>query len=165
MTAKTQETNQTQQAEPIQWKEKLARDWYRVKLADQALQVDKDMRRQAIIERLIKKTQEGTLQTPTAEPMDNQFDEPMAVRIGDESHIHYHNEKSVTEAAPKDKPSSIGKTLAGIGLAAAGLGTGAALPIAAYQLLRPDTNVIVPPSVDTDTDTRYKLRVFRDEAE
>ena len=72
---------------------------------------------------------------------------------------------NTTTPAPQPKPeSNIAKTLAGIGLAAAGLGVGAALPIAAYQLLRPDTNVIVPPSVDTDTDTKYGLKIFRDEA-
>ena len=72
---------------------------------------------------------------------------------------------NTTTPAPQPKPeSNLGKTLAGIGLAAAGLGVGAALPIAAYQLLKkPDTtNVVVPPSVDTDTDTKYGLKIFRD---
>ena len=94
--------------------------------------------------------------------MDKQLDEEMAVRIGDESHIHYHNEsKPVSE-----KASGIAKTLAAAGLAAAGLGAGVALPIAAYQLLKPDTNVVVQPTtpvVGTDTDTKYGLKIFRDE--
>lgn len=59
--------------------------------------------------------------------------------------------------------SSIAKTLAAAGLAAAGLGAGAALPIAAYQMFKQaPTNVIVPTDTDTDTNTKYGLRVFRD---
>lgn len=61
-------------------------------------------------------------------------------------------------------PPGIAKTLAAVGLAAAGLGAGAALPIAAYQLFKPDTNVVVQPTaptVDTDTDTKYGLKIYR----
>jgi hypothetical protein len=59
----------------------------------------------------------------------------------------------------------IAKTLAALGLAAAGLGAGAAIPIAAYNMTRPETNVVVkPPSViGDDTDTRYGLKIYRGE--
>lgn len=143
------------------WKEKLADLKYRTAIAHDALQIDKDMRRQAVVERLIKKTQDGTLMEKTSEPMDKQLEEEMAVRIGDESHIHYHNESKPSS----DQASGIGKTLAAAGLAVAGLGAGIAAPIAAYNLTRPTTAVVQPasPVVDTDTDTKYGLRIYRDE--
>ena len=76
---------------------------------------------------------------------------------------------TTTPPSPPKPESSLGKTLAGIGLAAAGIGAGAALPIAAYQLLKPDTtNVVVQPTnpvVGVDTDTKYGLKIFRDGAE
>lgn len=133
-------------------------------IAHDALQIDKDMRRQAVVERLIKKTQDGTLMERTSEPMDKQLEEEMAVRIGDESHIHYHNEsKPISEQA-----SGIGKTLAAAGLAAAGLGAGIAAPIAAYNLTRHTTQIVQPTQefvdTDTDTDTKYGLRIYREDS-
>lgn len=79
--------------------------------------------------------------------------------LGDIRTEHHH-------AAPQPSTgSNIAKTLAAAGLAAAGLGAGAALPIAAYQMFKqqPSTNVIVPNDTDTDTNTQYGLRIFRDE--
>lgn len=69
-------------------------------------------------------------------------------------------------AAPQPSTgSNLAKTIAAAGLAAAGLGAGAALPIAAYQLLKPATNVTVnqPSLEDTDTNSQYGLRIFRQE--
>ena len=64
------------------------------------------------------------------------------------------------EAAAPSSSGNLAKTLAGVGLAAAGVGTGLALPIAAYQMLKPATNVVVP--TDTDTNTEYGLQIFRE---
>lgn len=80
--------------------------------------------------------------------------------LGDIRTEHHHAAPPLPSAT-----SNIAKTLAAAGLAAAGLGAGAALPIAAYQMFKqPSTNVIVPTDTDTDTDTntQYGLRVFRD---
>ena len=149
----------------MNWKEKLADLKYRMALAHDGVQIEKDMRRQAVVERLIKKTQDGTLQNATTEPMDKQLEDEMAVRIGDESHVHYHTEtKPVLSQPQPSATSSMAKTLAAAGLAAAGLGAGAALPIAAYQMFKQaPTNVIVPTDTDTDTNTQYGLRVYRDD--
>jgi hypothetical protein len=59
------------------------------------------------------------------------------------------------------KTSSIGKTLAAAGLAAAGLGAGVALPIAAWNMTRPDQAPFVDTDTDTDTNSRYGLKIFR----
>ena len=77
-----------------------------------------------------------------------------------------HNPPAPTPPPAPSPTSSLAKTLAGFGLAAAGLGAGAALPIAAYQMFKPDPPgpvVVTPPSVDTDTDTKYGLKIYRDE--
>ena len=140
-------------------------------LAHDGVQVEKDMRRHAVVERLIKKTQDGTLQQATGEPMDKQLDEEMAVRIGDESHIHYHNaptnETNTTTPPPsqeKDQSKgSLAKTAATIGLAAALGGAGLAAPIAAYNLTKPSSpsvTVVEDPTVDTDT--KYGLKIYKD---
>ena len=162
----------TTSEKPENWKERLADLKYRMTLAHDGVQVEKDMRRHAVIERLIKKTQDGTLQQATDEPMDKTLDEDMAVRIGDESHIHYHNAPSneTTTTSPptsqtKDQPkSSLAKTAATIGLATALGGVGLAAPIAAYNLTKPapqNTTIVEDPT--TDTNTKYGLRIYRDE--
>jgi len=140
------------------WKENLADLKYKMALAHDAVQIDKDMRRQAVVERLIKKTQDGTLMQQTDEPMDKQIEEEMAVRIGDESHIHYHNEQKEPQQVPQAS-SGLGKALATAGLAAIGVGGAASLPILAWNLSRQDQQAVV----DTDTDTQYGLRIYRDE--
>jgi hypothetical protein len=61
------------------------------------------------------------------------------------------------------KTSSIGKTLAAAGLAAAGLGAGVALPIAAWNMTRPDAATFVDTDTDTDTNSKYGLKIFRQE--
>lgn len=159
------ETKQTNSQEPTTWKERVADQWWKLKLADFGVQIDKDMRRHAMVERLVKKTQDGTLQQVTAEPMDKTLDEQMGVRIGDE--IHYHNTQATkpVKSEQQTQGSSLGKTLAAAGLAAAGLGAGVALPIAAWNMTRPDTQVVVEqnPGIDTDTDTQYGLKIYRDD--
>lgn len=77
--------------------------------------------------------------------------------LGDIRTEHHHAAPPAPSAT-----SNIAKTLAAAGLAAAGLGAGAALPIAAYQMFKQAPNVIVPTDTDTDTNTKYGLRVFRD---
>ena len=69
----------------MDYREQLHKQWWQVKVADQALQVEKDRRRQLFNERLIKKTQDGTLSCPTDEPgIDDALrDDPMGIKIGD----------------------------------------------------------------------------------
>lgn len=136
---------------PKEWKERLAELWYQTKLANDALQIDKDSRRQRSVERLVKKTQDGTLGQATAEPMDDDDD---TVSVGNE--IHHHHPAPPTPLPPKP---SVAKSLAAAGLAAAGLGIGAAAPIAVWNLTKDATEVIE----GDDTDTKYGLKIFRDE--
>ena len=152
--------------QPNDWKEKLADQHWKLKLADFGVQIDKDMRRQAMVERLIKKTQDGTLDQETNEPMDKKLEDEMGVRIGDE--IHYHNETTPpptkNEARPPNPPTapSLAKKAAAIGLATALGGAGLAAPIAAWNLTRqPDQTTVIEGG--NDTDTRYGLRIYRDE--
>lgn len=154
----------TSQGRPDNWKEKIAKNWYLTKVADNALQIEKDGRRQAAIERLIKKTQDGSLGKPTDEPMDEELGE-MAVNVGNETYVH-NAAPPVAPAPPESKLAGAAKVLAATGLAAAGLGTAAALPIAAYGLMKPDAapvTVEVPRQEDRDTNTKYNLRIYRDE--
>lgn len=148
----TTTTEKPTATDPPDWKSRLGDLWYKTKVADYALQIDKDDRRQRILERLAKKTQDGTLGEATAEPSDAGDD--MGVAVGNE--IHHHHQQ------PKAEPAStVAKTLATAGLAAAGLGAGISAPILAYNLTRPDK----PAQADTafvDTDTQYGLRVYRD---
>lgn len=60
----------------------------------------------------------------------------------------------------KQESGGLAKTAAALGLAAAGLGAGTALPIAAWNLTRPsaDTEEVH----GTDNDTKYGLKIYRD---
>lgn len=80
--------------------------------------------------------------------------------LGDiqETHTHYHGQQQSTLT----QTSGIAKTLAAVGLAAAGIGVGTAVPIVAWNMTRPDQNFV---DTDTDTDTQYGLRIFRESQE
>jgi hypothetical protein len=135
------------------------------KLADNGLQIEKDGRRQAVLERLIRKTQDGTLGTSTNEPMDKALEEDMSVSVGNETYIH-HEAPPPAPVPQESKLSGIAKVVAASGLAAAGLGSAAAIPIAAWNLARPAQTTVVqeaPDFEDTDTDTKYNLRIFKED--
>lgn len=141
---------------PANWKEKLAQLWYETKVADLALQLDKDDRRQRSVERLIRKTQDGTLGEVSSQ---DDEDESMGVSVGNETITNnYHQPQTPS------KSSSVATALVAAGLTAAGIGVGAAAPIAAWNLTRQQAS---PSEViqDTDTDTKYGLQIFRDAGE
>lgn len=71
--------------------------------------------------------------------------------LGDITEQHYHTPSAA---------GNIAKTLAAAGLLAAGLGTAAALPIAAYNMTKGEA-VAPTPVTGPDSDTQYGLRVFR----
>ena len=126
-------------------RENLMRKWAGLKLADYGLQLEKDGRRQQIVERLIRKTQDGTLGRPTNEPWP---DEEMAVSVGDTTNHHYHT---------PPRGNSLGKLAIAAGL----LATGVAVPFVLNALRDP------PPAVSTDdrpdSDTQYGLRLFHED--
>lgn len=73
--------------------------------------------------------------------------------LGDVTEQHYHQPK---------RGSSLLKNMALAGIAAAGLGVGAAAPIAAYKWATSQPT-IEQASDAIDTDTQYGLRIYRDE--
>jgi len=121
------------------------RQWAGLKYADYGLQIEKDSRRQDLVERLIRKTQDGTLGQPTGEPL---LGDDMGVTVGDTISNHYHQESRGIGLA--------GKIALSVALLAAGAGAGAVIP----ALLADKAET--PPTIETtDTDTRYGIRLFR----
>lgn len=147
----------------MNWKEEIAELIYLNKAADDAVQIEKDLRRQKSVERLVKKTQDGTLEQPTVEPMDND-DYDDTVRVGHEYNNHYHQ----APAAQPQKPQGGMNGLARAALIAGALGaTGgtaalgtAALGTAAYVLTRPQPQSQVIQGKDTNT--KYRLGIYRE---
>lgn len=72
---------------PMAWHERLKRNWANVMLAQEAAGLDRAQRQAALVQRLVRKSQNGTLGTPTVEAEDAEGDE-MGVRIGDENHFY-----------------------------------------------------------------------------
>lgn len=124
----------------------MARLWWLTKVGDNALQLDKDRRQFRSVERLVRLTQNQTF-GKQSDKGDSMPDDEM--QIGNE--IHYHG---------GGKQDSFFSKAAGVALLAAGLGTGVAAPIAAYQYLKPDTQAT---EQGTDTDTQYNLKIYRAE--
>lgn len=128
---------------PLSWTQSLAELWWGRKIADDALQVEKDRRRQLIVERLIKKTQDGTLGKHTDDPFP---DDDMAVNVGHQ--YHWHNQRS---------GAGLGKLLGGLAIAAGLVGG----PLATYLLMKAsELPQVVAPSEDTVTD--YQLRLGKE---
>jgi len=73
------------------------------------------------------------------------------IQIGDTSHQHYHGEQA--------RGSGLAKTILCAGLAAAGLGLGAAAPIVAYNLTKQPTTE----EPASDADTKYGLRIYQEQ--
>jgi len=141
------------------WSQQMIRRWVGLKMAHDSVQVAKDLRRQAIVERLIRKTQDGTLGTPTDDwPLGNTDAGGMGVQVGD-TIIHQH-------VSEQHRTAGALGTLGKAALAAALIGTGAALPLAAGALMqsfaaRTQTTPAPAPSAPptADHDTQYQLRL------
>jgi len=127
------------------WKETLKRNWANTRLAHEAGMLGELMAEKALVRRLVKKSQDGTVGTPTEE------DEDVDVNVGNE--IHYHVAQTAADAQPTSTPitSTASAWLAPLlsaALAAAGAGG------LTYLMTRD-----IPTMVDTDTDTQYELRL------
>ena len=116
-----------------------------MKLAHDGVQIEKDLRRDRSIHRLVKKTQDGTLGTPTEESKDEAED---VVNVGNE--IHYHYQKPDEPAAPQQKSPMImpqqEKRSAALPLIA-GLALGTLIPAAGwvgYMLAKPGAPIAAP---------------------
>jgi hypothetical protein len=116
--------------------------------ADKGLQLAKDRSRQQLVNRLVRKLQNGTMGQATLEPEDEDV-ETMGVNVGNTVHHHY--------TPPPSKPAGVLPKLAmAAGLVAAGAGMGA-LPWVASMLKSSDSP---PPAADTDTQYEIGLEVL-----
>lgn len=126
--------------ETLTWKDKLQKMWWGVKIADNALQVDKDDRRQRVNERLIRKTQDKLLGPDT----EAEKGEEVGIRVGDDNSTHVYNYPA------KKKTSLLAKGVVGAGLIATGWGLGIGAPMV-LDAMKGDTPVVVPKGEDSDT--------------
>jgi len=127
-----------------------------MRLAWECQQVEKDQRRQAIVERLMRKTQDGTLGRPEPQPEEI---EPMGVHIGDANVSHYHPAPTPTVEAPKpvaELAAAAGSTWLKRGLLAAALLGSGGLGAAGTWL---GTRARPAGPEWLDTNTQYELRL------
>jgi len=142
----------------------LLKKWTYLKLADQAMGMDRTNRQARLVERLVRKAQDGTIGTPEqgAGPSGVEGGEDM-VRVGDENHYHY-------PPAPPAPPPTVATPPASGGLAsfaakaalvtaiAAGSGLGGA-GLAAWMLSRPDSEKPATVESPSDVDNEYSLSI------
>ena len=137
--------------QPTTWQQRLAERWWKTKLADNALQIAKDARRQQVVERLIRKTQDGTLGSETA---DWSLDDDMGVQVGDNMTVQVQQPL---------RTGGVSRLLFAAALLASGGGVGALAAWAATSLVRPNPSAIVPTASDhRDADTRYEFGLVHD---
>lgn len=142
----------------LEWANDIARRWYQLKLADTALQVEKDTRRQAVTEHAIRKAYELVGAGPVAQwPLEG---DDMAVNVGDNVTI---------------TPSSGLAAISAAALAIGGLGAGVPAGLLVAKMLADPPPVVqqlepapvasppaTPPPLPgpaTDHDTQYDFGI------
>lgn len=126
------------------WIYRLARGWWGLKEADKAMQVAKDQRRQLVLERLMKKQQDGTIGKPTNEPWPDWEDMNVA-NDTTTNNVHHHY--------PSPGGRLLGPLVGGL-LGAAAIGG----PLLTWLLMRQPEQ----PQPDTDTDTAFVVDVGKE---
>jgi hypothetical protein len=136
-----------------------------LKLGERAYQLEKDQGRQRLVERLVRKTQDGTLGKATDDKEPDIAKDDMSVQVGDTENVTHHHHYAPPEPAQqepakpeptKDSTSAMGKWALAGGLLAAGLGGGA---LATAMMRGNDTT---PPAVSLDdSNTRYGLKLYQ----
>jgi hypothetical protein len=144
---------------PQSWKEKIARQWWGLKMLDTEVQIAKDQSRQKLVERLVRKTQDGTLgQLDDGEGEDKEDDDEMATsfQVGDNNTHHHHHPAPAPAPEPKlpgepspPKNGLLKKTLLW-------MLTGGALAAGGYAL----GDYFATQGTDTDTSLQFSLRPF-----
>jgi hypothetical protein len=133
---------------PVNWKERLADKAVRLRLLER-LQTGSKFNRQAkIVERLVRKQQDGTLGKPEANAAAEQDE---VITVGDQIQYHYHG--SAKEQSAKKSSGLAKAAILAAGIATGGIGLGAA-PIVIDMLTKPAA------STDTDTDTTVDLEII-----
>ena len=82
----------------MNWKEKIADKWWRVKVAEQAVQVEKDVRRQHITVNAIKNAYR-IVGNKEPDDLPQHLEEPMSVNVGDNTN-YYAPKKNMLEGIP-----------------------------------------------------------------
>lgn len=122
------------------WREKLIQRRQGVRMAHDLMQIAKDGSRQRVVERLIRKQQDGSLGRPDGE--DDMGD--IQVVAGD-----------LTVEQPRPRTSKLASAILGAAVLAAGAGLGAGIPLG-WELLQP-TPPPVAPAKSEDRDTLFEL--------
>ncbi len=123
--------------------------WQDMRLAERAVQMLHSANARKIVNRLILKTQNGTLGESDPEA-DKFLGENMQVRVGNE----IHNYPEPVAPSPASGAVSLAKKATLVAaLLAAGGGAGAGIPWIAGAFDKPDAPATL------DTDTRYELRI------
>lgn len=145
-------------AQPTTWEDRIAKQSIGIRQAERLMGAQGSDRRGRLVERLVRKTQDGTLGTATAEDPGGEE----VIQVGDN---HY----TVLPAEPPAASSGLGKTLAATAAAllVGGSGVGGAM-----WALQPTTPVADPPAAiaapdpgqtaaqtAADSDTRYRLQL------
>jgi len=80
------------------WREKVASNWINTRLGHEGLMMDKIQKEGALVRRLVRKTQNGTVGQATDEPEDAEEADPVGVMIGNEIHYHGPQPKILSDA-------------------------------------------------------------------
>ncbi|MFH1184690.1 MAG: hypothetical protein V1755_06580 [Chloroflexota bacterium] len=147
------------------WRGELKQNWANVRLAHEAMMLDKLQHDGRLIRRLARKTQDGTLGQATAEPEDAEGDE-MGVSIGNTIYYGQPNPVPTTSPPPPVTPAPAPvtepagpsaatplwkKALATAALVGAGATGGVGIP-AAYQALWPAEQQVQPAGYGLDVE-------------
>ncbi len=134
--------------------EKLMLQWYQGKLAERLMQATSLTQNRNLLRRGARKMQDGTLGTCIGDT--DTEEEPVNIHIGDLTIAQAAPSLPPTTPAAKKDIGSLLKTLLISAALAAGPGVGIAIPWALGAFDKPKMPAAM---VDTDTDTRYELRI------
>lgn len=143
-----QETTTPEQATPLNWKEKLAETWWKVKIGERAENLRQSAKKFENVNSLTMATREKLL---GKEITDNNRPEDEPMHIGDYSNV-------TNQYLPAQQAGSALGTLAKMAIGAGLLTTGIGVPAGGYMIWDALKNLPTPaPVVDTDTDTQYEI--------
>jgi hypothetical protein len=144
-------------------RENLIKKLAHIKLGERAYQLEKDHGRQRLVERLIRKTQDGTLGQATGNEEPDIAKDDMSVLVGDTKNITHHHYPPPAPSVPvqpepaKDSVSTMGKWALAGWLLAAVLGGGT---LAAF-MMRGNSTTQSPAASSDDSNAKYGLKLYK----
>ncbi len=121
----------------MDWREKLKHQWMLTRLAHEASQLEATNRERALVRRLVRKLQDGTLGRPSPET-DPEESAVAGVWVGNEFHLQ-------TPPSTPRPISRLATAALGAALLAGGAGLGAGVPLL-LSALRPSDQTAAPES-------------------